>query len=397
MVIGAIVTDAWLNVQHQAAATLIAFVGAVVSSFIAVRIIRFLTSRRLASSDAALTFVLSASFAVALFLISAVQSVYPALWRRLQTLLMGQAATMRDQYAVMVVLWILFGLGLFMVFERSLKTSLFDPDFARLSRLTNWFIERLFMVLLVMTIIISIRSMGVVLLSAMLIIPAVVARLLTSTFETMVVIAAAVGGACGLSGVVLSHTCALFMTASSGHCLWLPTGPLIALLLTMCFSCALCFSPSEGIVVKAWRRRTFVRRCQRENMLKEMYKECVRSGVLTCPAHYLRELLPASPLTLRSLLGCLQRRGYVIVSSDGAATMTEQGMAAGRKLVRLHRLWELYLVECCGMPKDRVHPKAEEMEHILTPEVERKLSVLLHNPANDPHEQPIPAYEGEVF
>jgi manganese/zinc/iron transport system permease protein len=62
----------------------------------------------------------------------------------------------------------------------------------------------------------------------------------------------------------------------------------------------------------------------------------------------------------------------------------------GRKLVRLHRLWELYLVEHCGVPKERVHPKAEEMEHILTPSIEKELLLLLGNPSHDPHQQPIP-------
>lgn len=75
--------------------------------------------------------------------------------------------------------------------------------------------------------------------------------------------------------------------------------------------------------------------------------------------------------------------------------MTRKGSQTGKKLVRLHRLWELYLVEYCGMPKERVHPSAEEMEHILTPEVEQELSVLLHNPAFCPHKQPIPSAELE--
>ena len=81
---------------------------------------------------------------------------------------------------------------------------------------------------------------------------------------------------------------------------------------------------------------------------------------------------------------------------DGTAEMTEKGIYAGKKLVRLHRLWELYLVEYCGMAKERVHPSAEEMEHILTPEVEQELSVALRNPAFDPHKQPIPSGDGEA-
>jgi manganese/zinc/iron transport system permease protein len=62
----------------------------------------------------------------------------------------------------------------------------------------------------------------------------------------------------------------------------------------------------------------------------------------------------------------------------------------GKKIVRLHRLWEVYLVEYFQMAKDRVHPSAEEMEHIITPEVEQQLAHLLRDPKFDPHHQPIP-------
>ena len=70
--------------------------------------------------------------------------------------------------------------------------------------------------------------------------------------------------------------------------------------------------------------------------------------------------------------------------------MTTSGLLRGQKLVRLHRLWELYLVRFCGMAKERVHPHAEIMEHILTPEVERELVHLLKDPKKDPHDEPIP-------
>ena len=59
-------------------------------------------------------------------------------------------------------------------------------------------------------------------------------------------------------------------------------------------------------------------------------------------------------------------------------------------IVRLHRLWEVYLVEHLGFGAERVHRSAEEMEHILTPEVEKELTRLLDDPEVDPHQQPIP-------
>ena len=69
--------------------------------------------------------------------------------------------------------------------------------------------------------------------------------------------------------------------------------------------------------------------------------------------------------------------------------LTKEGKRRAEKLIRLHRLWEVYLVHM-GQHSKRVHRSAEEMEHILTPEIEKELLILLDDPKKDPHEQPIP-------
>ncbi len=58
--------------------------------------------------------------------------------------------------------------------------------------------------------------------------------------------------------------------------------------------------------------------------------------------------------------------------------------------MRLHRLWEVYLADYLGVGAERVHRNAEEMEHIITPQLERELTMLLKDPKEDPHKQPIP-------
>ena len=70
--------------------------------------------------------------------------------------------------------------------------------------------------------------------------------------------------------------------------------------------------------------------------------------------------------------------------------MTPKGEKRALHLVRLHRLWELYLVSCLKVDQQRVHCSAEEMEHIITPELEERLSALLNHPKEDPHQKPIP-------
>ena len=64
-------------------------------------------------------------------------------------------------------------------------------------------------------------------------------------------------------------------------------------------------------------------------------------------------------------------------------------MQKAARIIRLHRLWEVYLVYL-GQNRDKVHRNAEEMEHIITPELEKELTDLLKDPKQDPHHQPIP-------
>ena len=91
------------------------------------------------------------------------------------------------------------------------------------------------------------------------------------------------------------------------------------------------------------------------------------------------------------LLFSITRKGWLRSYPEKRYELTPTGMLWGKKLVRLHRLWEVYLVEFCKLPKERVHPLAEEMEHIITEEIELELMQLLDNPTKDPHNAPIPA------
>ncbi len=87
---------------------------------------------------------------------------------------------------------------------------------------------------------------------------------------------------------------------------------------------------------------------------------------------------------IRWLMHRLTKQGWV-----KQGLLTEDGRMKGEQLVRLHRLWEVYLVSL-GQGREKVHCSAEEMEHILTPEIEKELTALLNDPRQDPHHQPIP-------
>ena len=73
--------------------------------------------------------------------------------------------------------------------------------------------------------------------------------------------------------------------------------------------------------------------------------------------------------------------------------LTENGVSSGARVTRLHRLWEVYLERHLELPPDHLHRDAEEMEHIITPEVEKRLEEMLGHPVLDPHHQEIPYYD----
>lgn len=76
--------------------------------------------------------------------------------------------------------------------------------------------------------------------------------------------------------------------------------------------------------------------------------------------------------------------------------LNEAGNKEALKIIRRHRLWEFFLVTKLGMEWDKVHAVAEELEHVSSIELIKKLDQYLGQPKIDPHGDPIPDERGEV-
>jgi manganese/zinc/iron transport system permease protein len=94
-------------------------------------------------------------------------------------------------------------------------------------------------------------------------------------------------------------------------------------------------------------------------------------------------------LRMKNALQTLNRQGLVKESPHGWA-LTQNGKKEAQRIVRLHRLWELYLTKYLQVASDHVHEDAESIEHVLTPELEKRLEELLDYPTADPHQSSIP-------
>lgn len=337
--------------------------GAFFSSLLGLKAIEWLEHKGKARSDAALCFVLACFFGAGIVIASAMQATLPVWHKQTQLLLFGQAATMSDIhigiYGALVFFVVLF---LFLTF-RPLQSLLFDRDFSITAGIPVFALEKALFWLLILSLIVGIRSVGVVLMSGMVIAPAVAARQFSDRLQRVFLLAAVFGSLSGLLGNVFSVY------------FHLPTGPSIILVGTSFALLSLLLAPKRGLLFRLGRILAFRLRCLEENILKAIWK---KGKVSESPSW-----------RLRFVLWRLKKGGWI----TGKGELTVDGRQKAASIVRLHRLWELYLTQQLGLPVDRVHRTAEEMEHILTPEMEEKLTSLLKNPKHDPHHQPIPEKE----
>lgn len=102
------------------------------------------------------------------------------------------------------------------------------------------------------------------------------------------------------------------------------------------------------------------------------------------------------PSTVSGALGRLVVSGLVQHAPYGAVTLTERGERYAVKMVRRHRLLELFLVNTLGYQWDEVHDEADSLEHAVSDMMIERIDVVLGHPTKDPHGDPIPGENGEM-
>lgn len=359
---------------------------AFLSSLLGMVLIDLLQKKFRVKDDAALCFVLSSFFGIGILIASRIQTTHALWYKQVQAFLYGQAATMRDIHIVIYAALLVLTCVTLALLYKEIQILTFDRSFGQSIGINSKFVETAVLLLTVLAIVIGIRSVGVVMMAGMLIAPALAARQLTHTLKHMFIISGAIGAVSGFCGNYFSVMIPVYLNAEK---LSLPTGPMI--LLTASFLCllSLLFAPQRGLLTRMLRILKFKRNCQLENILKALWKEGKKEGVLLKDVAYSQNLSCFYTwLRMKKLLS----KGWLI-QKDHRYVLSGKGEEKAREIVRLHRLWELYLVHL-GHSKDKVHASAEEMEHVLTPDLEKQLTDFLRNPKRDPHDQPIPHKEG---
>jgi DtxR family transcriptional regulator, Mn-dependent transcriptional regulator len=132
-----------------------------------------------------------------------------------------------------------------------------------------------------------------------------------------------------------------------------------------------------------------------ENYLKAIYTLTQKGDDLATTTN-IAEKLETKASSVTDMVKRLAEKDYVNYQKYKSITLTDKGRSIAINIIRKHRLWECFLVDKLDFKWDEVHDIAEQLEHIQSPELTKRLDKFLGYPKFDPHGDPIPDAEGNI-
>ena len=148
------------------------------------------------------------------------------------------------------------------------------------------------------------------------------------------------------------------------------------------------------VLERTWER--FVASLTVENYVKTIYQICVTQEGRPAATGQLAEALDVLPGTVTSMLKTLSQSRLATYTPYAGVELTDAGRKLALRVLRRHRLIELFLVETLGLTWDEVHEEAEKMEHAVSDFLVDRIDAYLDNPQFDPHGDPIPQSDGTI-
>lgn len=223
--------------------------GAVITSTLAVYSIQGIVQYSKLKADAAIGLVLSVFFGIGIVFLTIVNRQPGGNQSGLSDFIFGKAAAMTKSD----LNWLLICAGLILIvsilLQKQWKLMIFDPVYAKSIGLPVNLLKITLTALIVLTIVTGIQSVGVILMSALLIIPAATAKLWMKTVVGMLIFSGLLGGVSGVVGTYIS-------SLETG----LSTGPMIVLVSSFAFVLSYLISPKAGIIRKVLLKRHIQRK-----------------------------------------------------------------------------------------------------------------------------------------
>lgn len=297
-------------------------IGALISGLIGTFWIRGIISRTHLKSDTALGLILSLFFGFGMLLLTFIQKQPNANQAGLDKYLFGQAATLVESDVWMMAIVTSACLVVLLLFWKEFKILLFDADYTKTLGFNTKFIDILITSFIVLAIVLGLQTVGVVLMSAMLLAPAAAARQWTNSLGVMVFLAAIFGAFSGVVGTAIS--------ASQNN---LSTGPVIVLVAGVFVIFSFIFSPNRGLLFKQIRIIKNRRDLKLFKTLAFMHNIAENHEDISHP-HTIKILNNFQGYTKKSLQKLVER-DFVILQGN-MWSLTEKGFKKAENLYNQH-------------------------------------------------------------
>jgi manganese/iron transport system permease protein/iron/zinc/copper transport system permease protein len=201
------------------------YIGAGIWGFVAAMLINQTVRRTQINADAAIGVITTASFAVGVALISR----YRSFTRSFDAALFGNILGVTPGDVLVIAVVCLMVAAVIFVMYRQLLFTTFDAEVAQVYGVRTAWIDTLFALLLAAALIAALQILGVTLIAAALVIPAITARLLTDSFNRIILLSTAIGALTGFVGMYLSY----YVDIASGATIVLSQATLFVVVLTV--------------------------------------------------------------------------------------------------------------------------------------------------------------------
>jgi manganese/zinc/iron transport system permease protein len=300
--------------------TYILVLGAAVAGWVGTLFVLSIVRNTRIKEDTALGIVLSVFFGFGLVLLTYIQRMPIANQAGLDTFLFGQAATLIERDVIAMAVLGVSALIVVFAFWKEFKIISFDAEYGRSLGYPVRFLEILLTTLIVLAIVIGLQTVGVVLMSALIVAPASSARQWTDRLGVMVMLSGIFGAMSGVTGALISS-----MGAK------LPTGPVIVLCMSALVAVSFLLAPNRGLLWRAYRNRTNRKKLQVDAVLEDLYILAVNDKSIdhTHPVEVIRTMSLGHGGTDRTLSE-LARRGWARQTGRGEWGLTDRGFELAR-------------------------------------------------------------------
>jgi manganese/zinc/iron transport system permease protein len=303
--------------------TLVLVVGAAIAGWLGTLVVIGVVSHSRIPEDSALGLVLSVFFGFGLVVLTFVQRLPTAAQAGLDTFLFGQAATLLERDVFVIAGLGALALGIVAAFWKEFKLLAFDREFGASIGFPMRLVEVLLTSTLVLAIVVGLQTVGVVLMSAMIVAPAAAARQWTDSLGVMVLLSALIGALAGVTGAVIS-----------GVAENVPTGPMIVLSVTTLVLASLLLAPHRGLLWSWLRQQRNRREIRADTVLADLYAlDRQHLGVEHGHAVAVLEAMGGG-VAVRRTLAALEERGLAVRTAGGAWQLTPQGRTQAESVLQ---------------------------------------------------------------